>query len=55
MKEERKEITPMDVAKLLGVEKEYDDLLIEKELKEAYDTIMSDEFKDLTETENKIL
>ena len=35
-------ITPMDVAKFLGVEKEYKEALFEQELKENHDIIMND-------------
>lgn len=43
--QQAKLITPMDVAKLLGVEKEYKDVLFEQELKRNHDIIMSDDFE----------
>ena len=38
-------ITPRDVAKFIGMEKEYDDALLEQQLKQAYDTIMGDDYE----------
>lgn len=38
-------ITPRDVAKFIGCEKEYDDALLELQLKHAHDTIMGEEFE----------
>jgi len=38
-------ITPMDVAKILGVEKEYKEILFEQELKRNHDIIMGDDFE----------
>lgn len=40
---EAKKITSKDVAKLLGVEKEYNDMLFEEELKKNFDIIMSED------------
>ena len=40
--EERKEVTPLDVAKYLGVEELYKEVLFEQELKKNYEIIMSD-------------
>jgi len=41
---EAKHITSLDVAKVLGVEKEYREALFEQELKKNYETVMSDVF-----------
>jgi hypothetical protein len=38
-------ITPIDIAKLLGVEKEYKEVLFEQELKRNHDIIMSDDLE----------
>jgi len=38
-------ITSLDIAKVLGVEKEYNEILFEQELKRNHDTIMSDDFE----------
>lgn len=40
---EAKKITSLDVAKMLGVEKEYKEILFEQELKKNFDIIMSEE------------
>ena len=40
---ETRTVTPMDVAKFLGVEKEYKEALNEQELKKNHDIIMSDD------------
>jgi hypothetical protein len=46
--------TAKDVAKFIGMENEYNDALLEQELKQAYDTIMGDEYEviDLSEEDN---
>ena len=38
-------VTPRDVAKYIGLGKEYDEALLEQQLKQAYDTIMGDEYE----------
>ena len=45
-KDKTRTITPMDVAKFLGVEKEYKEVLFEQELKENHDIIMSDNIEE---------
>ena len=44
-KDKTRIVTPMDVAKFLGVEKEYKEALFEQELKENHDIIMNDDIK----------
>jgi hypothetical protein len=45
-KDKARTVTPMDVAKFLGVEKEYKEVLFEQELKENHDIIMSDNIEE---------
>ena len=45
-KDKTRTVTPMDVAKFLGVEKEYKEVLFEQELKENHDIIMSDNIEE---------
>jgi len=44
-KDEKRTVTPMDVAKFLGAEKEYKEALNEQELKKNYDIIMGDDIE----------
>jgi hypothetical protein len=44
-------VTPLDVAKFLGVEKEYKEALFEQELKKNYDIVMGN---DIEENNNPI-
>jgi hypothetical protein len=44
-KDKTRTITPMDVAKFLGVENEYKEALFEQELKENHDIIMNDDIE----------
>ena len=46
MKDKTRTVTPMDVAKFLGIEKEYKEVLFEQELKENHDIIMSDNIEE---------
>jgi hypothetical protein len=45
-KDKARTVTPMDVAKFLGVEKEYKEVLFEQELKVNHDIIMSDNIEE---------
>jgi hypothetical protein len=45
-KDKTRTVTPMDVAKFLGIEKEYKEVLFEQELKENHDIIMSDNIEE---------
>jgi hypothetical protein len=45
-KDKTRTVTSMDVAKFLGVEKEYKEVLFEQELKENHDIIMSDNIEE---------
>ena len=45
-KDKTRTVTPMDVAKFLGVEKEYKEVLFEQELKENHDIIMNDNIEE---------
>jgi hypothetical protein len=45
-KDKTRTVTPMDVAKFLGVEKEYKEALFEQELKENHDIIMSNNIEE---------
>jgi hypothetical protein len=49
---EKRTVTPMDVAKFLGVEKEYREALNEEELKKNHDIIMSDDVEKNNTMEN---
>ena len=40
--QEKRTVTPMDVAKFIGMEKEYREALNEQELKRNYDIIMGE-------------
>ena len=55
MTQKRKEITSLDIAKLLGVEKEYCDVLFEQQLKENYEIIMGDQFTQLNNQTTKTM
>ena len=55
MTQKRKEITSLDIAKLLGVEKEYSDVLFEQQLKENYETIMGDQFTQINNQTTKTM
>ena len=55
MAQKRKEITSLDIAKLLGVEKEYSDVLFEQQLKENYETIMGDQFTQINNQTTKTM
>jgi hypothetical protein len=51
MKTKRKKITAIDIAKALGVEKEYRDQLEKEELDEAYNIIMGNVYTPIENTE----
>jgi hypothetical protein len=42
-----KHITPMEIAKKIGMEKEYKDALFEQELKKNHNVITGDEYEDI--------
>lgn len=42
---EAKPITPMDLAKILGVQKEYAEMLFEQQLKKNKDIVIGDDFE----------
>jgi hypothetical protein len=51
--EEKRVITPLDVAKFLGVEKDYLDVLFEAELKKNEDIIMSENVNENNSSDNE--
>jgi|GEM_PF-1203225 len=55
MTQKRKEITPLDIARLLGVEKEYNDVLFEQQFKETYETVMGKEFTEINNQSTKTM
>lgn len=50
--QEKRTVTPMDVAKFLGVEKEYREAVNEQELKRNHDIIMSDNVNENNSIDN---
>ena len=55
MTQKRKEITSLDIARVLGVEKEYNDVLFEHQLKENYETIMGEKFTQINNQTTKTM
>ena len=51
---EKRTVTPMDVAKFLGVEKEYREALNEQELKTNFDIVMSDNVNENNTMDNEV-